>query len=255
MITELPSINKHFHAHATRYQQGDIVFLIEGSDTMRAAYPELDATIHTAVESAAVVQQKWNGKTRAFFYGDAKGPVEIDLKNNAIVENPSSLVPGGTATALMPTIEKLKTEYPDSTPDHPLHVIVISSGRASEQYSTLSNGLKSWLQEAGKQVLLDIIFTTKNHTELARIAGPATRALLQDGGKDKDPDKPAPNFNQAFDPQQLQRKIGDAINKRVMPENPHKFLVDIVADTVAKGASAGTVCPLKAEFKQKPRRR
>lgn len=252
MITELPTINKHFHAHATRWQHGDIVFLIDGSAHGRAAYPEADATVHVAVEAASVVQQKWNPNTRAFFYGDAGGAVEIDLKNEKLVENPVKLAPSGNTTALAPAIAQLKEAYPDTSPDHPLHIIVISSGRNSDQFGTLREGLKTWLEEPGKQVLFDVVFTTRNHTELARVIGPIA-GLMLNGGKNTNPDKPAPNFEQAFDPVQLQEKIGNAINKRVMPENPHQFLLDKVVEAVAKGAPAGTVCPAKAEFKKKPR--
>ena len=252
MLKDLPAINMHFHRHAQRYQRGDIVFLIDGSTHMEKAFESGpgDAAL-ASIEAAIVLHEKLGNKTRAFFYGDPKGPEEIDLADAAQVANPQQLAPLGTSTALAPTIEALQKEYPDASPEKPLHVIIVTSGRNSDNYKRIYDGVLNWLQAPGAQILMDVILTTRNHTEIARSVSTATSKLL-DGGKDVDPDKPGVNFHQAFSIEQLQGAISTAVNKRTSPEDPHKFMVDLVCETVAKGVCEGTECPLPAKFIKRP---
>lgn len=253
MLKDLPTINMHFHRHAQRYQRCDIVFLIDGSINMENAFASGpgDAAL-AAIESAIVLHEKLGNRTRAFFYGKPEGPTEIDLAEAAQVANPQQLAPLGKDTALAPAFEALRKEYPDASPEKPLHVIVVTSGRNNDPYSKIYHGTLGWLQSPGTQVLLDIILTTKNYGEISRPLGNATTKMI-DGGRDLDPDKPGPRLLQADTVENLQRAIADSINQRTSPADPEGFMVNLVCETVAKGACEGTECPLPAKFVKRPK--
>jgi len=256
MLSELPSLNKHFHAHATRYQAGDIVILIDGSEEAKAVYDKTEkhgAAIQAAVDAAALIRLKLNPRTRAFFYGKADGPREIKLTDERHLRNVLLDAPGKNLTELAPTLEQIRKEYPDATPEKPLHIIIISAGGSSDpEHSRIQKSIMDLLMDQGKQVLMNFIFTTKNTMGLARVSSTAFSKML-DGGKSKYPDKPAPDFHQAYSTQQLLTEIATAINKRTAPPDPDKFMVDLVCETVRKGTCRETECPLPASFAKKPK--
>lgn len=249
MLTDLPKINMHFHAHSAGYKDGDIVFLIEGSQAMMTAYNNGDEAVHITTEAAAVLRQKLTHRTRAFFYGGADGLVEIDIKNPAVLENPVPLAPGGRAAALAPAMKALGAQY-QPTSEKPLHIILVTSGDTTDRYPDLRESMESLMMAPESQVLLDVVFTTLNHAPLSRVLGPVTANMLH-GGADKNPDKPAPAFYQAFDADKLANTIAEAVNRRTSPDDPHKFNVDLVCDIFRRGTCTDLECPAQASFVKK----
>lgn len=250
MLKDLPDINMHFHAHAACYRGGDIVFLIDGSAKMVAAHD--GKALRDIIECADVIRNKLNRRTRAFYYGTEDGLEEIDLHRPAMVTAAFAQAHGTKECMLQPAIRDIAA-LPDSSPEHPLHLIIVSGGDNNDpRFGQTHHAIRNLLEKPGTQVMLDVILAAKPYANFMRLVGPAMSHML-DGGKCKHADKAAPMIYTAFENGQMGCALTDAINQRTAPENPHRFMVDIVCDIFRQGAPAGMTCPPRAVFKKRPR--
>ncbi|HYD17960.1 MAG TPA: hypothetical protein VEF76_05745, partial [Patescibacteria group bacterium] len=228
-MQNIPDINEHFHAHATKYQGGSIVFLVEQSSPMVNAFSANGLAYEAIIASAAHVRNI-NPRTRALFFGSEDGLREIDINSPDI---PVELSPKSDPKVI-PALKTLEREYAMCTSEAPLHVIMVSAGGLGDRYADSMNTLIDLLGKPEMQVMLDVVLVASGPKQMQQMVGVAGSKFL-DGGKEKDPAHPAPNLYLAHRVEDIPREIGKAINARIAPENPRQFMLDVMCSIVEHG--------------------
>lgn len=242
-LKNLPDVNLHFHEAATRYQGGDILVMIEQSRAMVDAFGVSGVAFSKAVGSAAFLRTI-NPRTRAVFFGGDYGLHDIDLDNPKILDE----LPAKSAPNIPVAMKAVAEQYPHANPCNPLHIIMISAGGLGSPYMDSMNAILDVLRRENAQVLMDFILLPREGQKLfQQMAGVASSKML-DGGNEIDPMKPAPNFFVAREPDDIPREIGNAINKRISPDNPQQFMLDLVCSIVGRGTCTPLSCPTTATF-------
>ncbi len=184
-----------------------------------------------------------NPHTRAVFYGTEHGLVDIDLD--------APLMPGDLPTTSKPNIpvamRALAEQYPFANPCRPLHVLMMSAGGLGGSYNEAMMSMLDVMQKPGAQVMIDLLLIPNGPKLFQQMAGVAASKMLN-GGTEIDSAKPAPNFYMMRDPEDIPREIGNAINKRISPDNPRQFMLDLVCSIVGRGTCTPVSCPTTASF-------
>lgn len=232
----------HFHSAATRYQGGDILVMIEQSSAMVNAFGFMGEVFDNAVASARHLRTI-NPHTRAVFYGTDKGLHDIDLD--------APLMAGDLRADSKPdipaTMRALAEQYPYANPCRPLHVLMLSAGGLGGSYSEAMNSMLELMQKPGAQVMIDLLLIPKGPKLFQQMASVAASKMLN-GGTEIDPTKPAPNFYMMHGAEDIPVQIGNAINKRISPDNPQQFMLDLVCSIVGRGVCTPMSCPPTAKF-------
>ncbi len=242
-MKNLPDVNLHFHNAATRYQGGDILIMIEQSQPMVDAFGISGVAFDNAVGSAAFLRSI-NPRTRAVFYGGDNGLHDIDLDDPKI----EGELPAKSAPNIPATMRAIAQQYPHANPCNPLHVIMIAAGGLGSNYTESMNAMLDVLQKENSQVLLDVLLMPNNGQKLFQQMAGVTASKLLHNGSEIDPMKPAPNFFAIRSPDDIPREIGNAINKRISPDNPQQFMLDLVCSIVGRGTCTPVSCPTTARF-------
>lgn len=239
----------HFHHAATRYQGGDILIMFEQSQPLVDAFGVTGVALDNAIASAAHLRTI-NPRTRAVFYGTEHGITDIDLDNPKL----DVFLAAKSAPDIPATMRAIAEQYPCANPCNPLHVIMISGGGVGKNYSEAAESMLALMNREGTQVMMDfILIPSTGQTLFQRMAGVAASKMLN-GGKEIDPAHPAPNFYQARHPEDIPREIGNAINKRISPDNPRQFMLDLVCSIVGRGTCTPVSCPTTARFNKQRKR-
>lgn len=248
-MKNLPDVNIHFHQAATRYQGGDILIMIEQSQPMVDAFGVTGIALDNAIASAAHLRSL-NPRTRAVFYGSENGISDIDLDDPKL----DVLLAAKSAPDIPATMRSVEAQYPHANPCNPLHIIMIAGGGLGKSYSAAAESMLALMNKEGAQVMMDFILIPSTGQKLfQQMAGVAASKMLF-GGVEIDPMHPAPNFYQAHTPEDIPREIGNAINKRISPDNPQQFMLDLVCSIVGRGTCTPVSCPTTARFTNKQRK-
>jgi hypothetical protein len=220
-LKNLPDVNMHFHHAATRYQGGDILIMFEQSQPLVDAFGVTGVALDNAIASAAHLRTI-NPRTRAVFYGTEHGITDIDLDNPKL----DVFLAAKSAPDIPATMRAIAEQYPCANPCNPLHVIMISGGGVGKNYSEAAESMLALMNREGTQVMMDfILIPSTGQTLFQRMAGVAASKMLN-GGKE----------------------IGNAINKRISPDNPRQFMLDLVCSIVGRGTCTPVSCPTTARF-------
>ena len=242
-LQNLPDVNLHFHNAATRYQGGAILVMIEQTRALVDAFGLGGLAFDNAVASATFLRTI-NPRTRAVFYGSDNGLHDIDLDDPKITGD----LPPKSAPNIPATMRAIADQYPHSNPCNPLHIIMISAGGLGSNYTESMNAMLDVLQKENAQVLLDVLLLPNSGQKLFQQMAGVTASKMLHNGSEIDPLKPAPNFFAVREPDDIPREIGNAVNKRISPENPEKFMLDLVCSIVGHGTCAPLACPVTASF-------
>jgi hypothetical protein len=241
-LQNLPDVNLHFHSAATRYQGGDILVMIEQSLPMVNAFGFMGEVFDNAVASARHLRTI-NPHTRAVFYGSDNGLHDIDLDAPQMASN----LPTASKPNIPATMRALSEQYPFANPCRPLHVLMLSAGGLGGSYSEAMTSMLDVMQKPGAQVMIDLLLIPNGPKLFQQMAGVAASKMLE-GGAEIDALKPAPNFYMVRTAEDIPREIGNAINKRISPDNPKQFMLDLVCSIVGRGTCTPVSCPTTASF-------
>jgi hypothetical protein len=145
------------------------------------------------------------------------------------------------------TMRALAEQYPFANPCRPLHVLMLAAGGLGGSYSEAMTSMLDVMQKPGAQVMIDLLLLPKGPKLFQQMASVTASKMLQ-GGSEIDALQPAPNFFIVRTAEDIPREIGNAINKRISPENPKQFMLDLVCSIVGRGTCTPVSCPTTASF-------
>ncbi len=212
MIDDFPELNKDFTRNAKDYLAGNLLFMVDGSGGMTAAYGNVNPDpVVCTLSSALSIQARTGANVSAKFWGEEKGAVDIDLRQNE--ESWRRQMPNGQ-TLLKPAVKELVTRLTGRKLPSPLHIIFVSDGVFTDGDPNAAMEQVDLLRKI-PGVVIDVVITEKEIRtaphERAGLAAMAHTLSREEQGFDI-------GVAHASGPEMLQNAIRDFIEARMQPE-------------------------------------